>query len=50
MYVNRYIDDSKDAFAIFGEIAKKSISGADGLNINPLDEPDDDKILKYLVC
>lgn len=47
IYVNRYIDDSKDAFKVFGELASKSKIGADGLNINPLDEPDDDKILKY---
>lgn len=46
-YVNRYIDDSEEAYKIFGELASKSKTGADGLNINPLDEPDDNKILKY---
>ena len=47
LYVERYIDNSENAFKIFGELASKSISGAGGLNINPQDEPDDETIIKY---
>lgn len=47
LYVERYIDESDKAFTIFGELASKSSMGAGGLVINPLDEPDDEKILAY---
>lgn len=47
LYVTRYIDSSKNAFKLFGELAAKSAFGAGGLTINPQDEPDDERILKY---
>lgn len=47
LYVTRYIDSSKNAFKMFGELAAKSSFGAGGLTINPQDEPDDERILKY---
>lgn len=47
LYVNRYIDDSHQAFNKLSELARKSQPGANGLQINPLDEPDDDNIKAY---
>lgn len=47
IYVEKYIDDSDKAYTIFGELAAKSVSGANGLKINPQDEPNDEEILKY---
>jgi len=47
LYVNRYIDDSADAFRLFAEYASKSELGAGGLVINPRDDFDDERILKY---
>ncbi len=47
LYVNRYIDDSEKAYALLGELAQQSESGAGGLVINPQDDFDDEKILKY---
>lgn len=47
LYVSKYIDDGKDAFSILSSLAKKAEKGAGGLKINPKDEPDDAKILKY---
>ncbi|MBQ5777666.1 MAG: hypothetical protein IIV97_02475 [Oscillospiraceae bacterium] len=46
-YVNRYIDDSDRAFDILGDLAKVCGAGAGGLQINPTEEPDDERILKY---
>lgn len=46
-YVNRYIDQSDSAFQRLSELAEKSVSGANGLHINPQEEPDDDKILAF---
>lgn len=47
LYVNRYIADSASAFSELSELARKSESGAGGLQIDPLDEPDDRKILAF---
>lgn len=47
IYVDKYIDNSDNAFNLFAKLAAESKSGAGGLKINPLDEPDDVKILKY---
>ena len=47
LYVNRYIDDSKEAFQKLSALAKQSVVGANGLCINPQDEPDDEKILPF---
>lgn len=47
LYVNRYIDDSKEAFQKLSALARQSVSGANGLSINPQDEPDDEKILAF---
>lgn len=44
LYVNRYIDDSVQAFQKLSELAKQSMPGANGLYINPLEEPQDEKI------
>lgn len=44
LYVQRYIDDSQQAFQKLSELAKQSKSGANGLRINPLEEPEDEKI------
>lgn len=46
-YVERYIDNSKDAFFILSQLCALSQPGANGLCINPKEEPDDEKILKY---
>lgn len=47
LYVNRYIDQSDKAFQKLSELAKKSAPGANGLCVNPLEEPDDAKILAF---
>ena len=47
LYVHRYIDDSVDAFQKLSALAKQSQAGANGLVINPLEEPDDEKISVY---
>ena len=47
LYVNRYIDDSQDAFQKLSELARQSETGAGGLVIDPLSEPDDKKILAF---
>ena len=47
LYVNRYIDDSKDAFVQLSALAKQSKKGANGLCINPQEEPDDSRILAF---
>lgn len=47
LYVNRYIDDSKDAFGKLSALARQSVSGANGLCINPQDDPDDERILAF---
>ncbi len=46
-YVNRYIDASKDAFAKLSSLCAASRPGANGLSINPLEEPDDAKIMRF---
>lgn len=46
-YVNRYIDDSEQAFQKLSELAKQSIPGANGLYINPLEEPLDETITAF---
>lgn len=46
-YVNRYIDDSNEAFWKLSALARQSESGANGLRINPQEEPDDGKILAF---
>lgn len=47
LYVNRYIDNSPQSFEILSILARRGETGAGGLKINPFDEPDDNKILKY---
>ena len=47
LYVNRYIEKSERAFQKLSELAKQSEPGANGLQINPLEEPDDPKILAF---
>ena len=47
MYVNRYIDDSENAFSILSGLAQKSEPGAGGLLICPTEEPDDERILSF---
>lgn len=47
LYVNRYIDQSDRAFHLLSELARKSVPGANGLCVNPLEEPDDDTILAF---
>ena len=47
LYTNRYIDNSHKAFDKLSELAKQSKAGANGLCINPLDEPDDKTITAY---
>ena len=44
LYTNRYVGDS---YRLLAELAEKSKSGADGLSICLLDEPDDEKIKAY---
>lgn len=46
-YVERYIDDSADAFSILSKLCAQSQPGANGLSINPLEEPEDEVITKY---
>lgn len=46
-YLTRYIDKSSKAVEILNDLASKSVSGANGLTINPLNEPDDELIGKY---
>ena len=46
-YVERYIDDSSDAFLTLSKLCAESKPGANGLCISPLEEPDDERILKY---
>ncbi len=47
LYVERYIDSSDKAFDELSLLAKKSVAGANGLDINLFDEPDDKKILAF---
>ncbi|MBR6729544.1 MAG: hypothetical protein IKL80_05210, partial [Clostridia bacterium] len=47
LYVERYIDASKDAFKIFGELAAQSELGAGGLTIHIKEEPNDAEILQF---
>lgn len=47
LYVNQYIDASENAYQILSELAAKSIPGANGLCICPIEEPDDDKMTGY---
>ena len=47
LYVNRYIDQSDKAFNRLSELAQKSVLGANGLCVNPLEEPNDAKILAF---
>ncbi|MBQ4574475.1 MAG: hypothetical protein IJA85_04680 [Clostridia bacterium] len=47
LYVNRYIDDSDNAFVILSKLAAECEAGAGGLSICPTDEPDDEKITFY---
>lgn len=47
LYVNRYIDDSKDAFVQLSALAKQSKKSVNGLSINPQEEPDDSRILAF---
>lgn len=47
LYVERYIDSSKDKFSVLSGLARKSQPGAGGLTIDPRDEPDDSVILNY---
>lgn len=46
-YVHRYIDDSAEAYQKLSALCRESVSGANGLCISPLEEPDDERILKY---
>lgn len=46
-YVHRYIDTSEDAFKKLSTLCAASTSGANGLTINPLDEPDDTHITSF---
>lgn len=46
-YVERYIDDSADAFSKLSKLCAQSQSGANGLVINLLEEPVDEVITKY---
>ena len=46
-YVNRYIDNTANAYKILNSLAEKSVLGANGLTICLLDEPDDNKISAY---
>lgn len=47
LYVNRYIDQSDEAFNKLSQLAKESVPGANGLCVNPLEEPDDAKLLAF---
>lgn len=47
LYTNRYIDKSNKAFQILSELARQSEPGANGLCINPLEEPDDNRMNVY---
>lgn len=47
LYVHRYIDDSPQAYSRLSALAAASCAGAHGLVIHPLEEPEDDRILKY---
>ena len=47
LYTNRYIDKSNKAFQTLSELARQSDLGANGLSINPLEEPDDNRIGAY---
>lgn len=44
LYVERYIDNSETAYKKLAELAAESPSGANGLKICLLEEPDDDKL------
>lgn len=46
-YVHRYIDDSNQAYQILSALAAKGQPGANGLCINPTEEPDDERILQF---
>lgn len=46
-YVHRYIDDSDEAYSILASLASNCPSGAGGLQLCPLDTPDDDKVKGY---
>jgi len=47
LYVNRYVDTTENAYCILSDLAAKSVSGANGLCICPVDEPDDNKVAGY---
>lgn len=47
LYVNRYIDQSEQAFSTLSQLAASCEKGAGGLLISPVDEPDDKKIRTY---
>lgn len=47
LYVHRYIEDSPQAYNRLSALAALSCAGAHGLVINPLEEPEDERILKF---
>ncbi|MBR2884795.1 MAG: hypothetical protein IKB93_08370 [Clostridia bacterium] len=47
LYVDRYIDNTENAYQILEDLAEKSSLGADGLALNLYDEPDDSKMLSF---
>ncbi len=47
LYVHRYIDNSENAYKLLSALAEKSKSGANGLSICLLEEPDDSKVKGY---
>lgn len=47
LYVNRYIDDSPDAFQKLSALARQSVPGANGLCIDLQADADDAKILAF---
>jgi len=46
-YTRRYIADDDHIYDALTSLAAQSASGAGGLRINPLDEPDDTRILQF---
>lgn len=44
LYIHRYLDSSETAFQTLSELASRSDPGAGGLKINPLDDPQDQRI------
>lgn len=47
LYVDRYIDNTENAYQVLETLAEKCKSGANGLTINLYEEPDDSKILSF---